>query len=87
VGKPVEILAFVNLEEVIPGKGHIPMENVKEKIKNLENIVEILLVEGGNFDLTVRARLANIREVSSFLEKIRQIEGIEEVSSAIVVNV
>lgn len=84
LGKPVEVLFFINLEEVIPGKGHIPMLNVKKEIKKIDDVVEIFTVEGGNFDLIGRARIGNLNNVTQLMERFRNIEGIDEVSCAIV---
>lgn len=84
LGKPVEVLFFINLEEVIPGKGHIPMSNVRGEIKKLDDVVEISSVEGGNFDLIGKARIDNLSNVTQLMEKLRSIEGIDEVSCVIV---
>jgi DNA-binding Lrp family transcriptional regulator len=84
IGKPTTILALINLEEVIPARGHVAMERVKEEMRKLGEIEEILTVQGWNFDIIAKARLTSTKESVRFLEKLRNIEGIEEVSSIVV---
>jgi DNA-binding Lrp family transcriptional regulator len=81
IGKPIEALILINLAE---GKEYIPLEQIKKELKNLGEIMEILTLQGGNVDIIAKVRLPNLKNLSSFLETIRSLEGIEEVSCSIV---
>jgi len=81
---PIGALLLVNLSEVIPGKGHIPKKNILLSLRGFNEIEEIIDVQAANFDLVVKARFQNLRRLSDFIEELRNIEGIEETTSAII---
>jgi len=80
IGKPVQIFALINVEE---GEG-ITVKGIKNKIRKFGEVEEVLITHGWNFDLIVRSMLKSVKNISEFLERIRKIEGVEEVSSIIV---
>ncbi|MDH5482382.1 MAG: Lrp/AsnC family transcriptional regulator [Candidatus Bathyarchaeota archaeon] len=82
--KPISALLLINLAEVIPGRGHIPRKDVLRSLKKFEEIEEVIEVQASNFDLVIKARLRSLRRLSAIIEELRSIEGIEEISSAIV---
>ncbi|MEM2130342.1 MAG: Lrp/AsnC family transcriptional regulator [Candidatus Bathyarchaeia archaeon] len=84
--KPISALLFVNLAEVVPNKGHIPKKDVLNKLKNYEEIEEVIEVQAYNFDLILKARLQSLKRLSALMEELRCIEGIEELSSAIIIE-
>jgi DNA-binding Lrp family transcriptional regulator len=77
---------MVNLAEVIPGKGHIPKKDIIESLSRFNEIEEIIEVQATVFDLIIKARFENLREQSDFVEELRNIEGIEELSFAIIIE-
>ncbi|UCH01548.1 MAG: Lrp/AsnC family transcriptional regulator [Candidatus Bathyarchaeota archaeon] len=81
---PIGALLFVNISEVIPGKGHIPKKKILQALKNFKEVEEIIEVQAAYFDLVVKARFQSLRKLSEFIEKLRYVEGIEETSSAII---
>jgi Lrp/AsnC family leucine-responsive transcriptional regulator len=83
---PIAALLMINLAEVIPGKGHIPKKDVIQSLSRFHEIEEIIEVQAAEFDLVVRARFERLREQSNFVEELRCIEGIEEISSAIIIE-
>ncbi|MBS7615215.1 Lrp/AsnC family transcriptional regulator [Candidatus Bathyarchaeota archaeon] len=84
--KPISALLFVNLAEVAPNKGHIPKKDVFNKLKNYEEIEEVIEVQAYNFDLMLKTRLQSLKRLSALMEELRCIEGIEELSSAIIIE-
>lgn len=84
--RPITALVFVNLAEVIPGKGHIPKKDIIKCLKRFSEIVEIYDLQAANFDLMMKVRLTSLRGLSFFIEDLRSIEGIEEVSVAIITD-
>jgi Lrp/AsnC family leucine-responsive transcriptional regulator len=84
--EPIGVLVLINLAEAIPEKGRVPRAEVIEELKKFKEIKEILSVEAANFNLVVKVRLANLKELSHFVEQVRSILGIEEASSAIVIE-
>ncbi len=81
VGKPVGILVMINLAE---GREFIPIDKIKQELRRMGEILELMTVHGGNFDLLARVRLASLKTITPFLERVRNIEGIEEVSCVLV---
>ena len=47
---------------------------------------EIIEVQAVDFDLIVKARFESLKEQANFVEDLRCIEGIEEISSAIIIE-
>jgi DNA-binding Lrp family transcriptional regulator len=83
---PIGALLLINLSEVIPGKGHIPKKDILHLLSSFIEIEEIIEVQAATFDIVVKARFQNLRELSDFLEELRSIEGIEETTSAIITD-
>ena len=83
---PIATLLMINLAEVIPGKGHIPKKEIIQSLSRFNEIEEIIEVQAADFDLIVRARFERLKEQSNFIEELRCIEGIEEISSAIIIE-
>lgn len=83
---PIGSLLMVNLAEVIPGKGHIPKKDILRSLSRFSEIEEIIEVQAADFDLIIKARFENLKEQSDFVEELRCVEGIEEISSAIIVE-
>jgi DNA-binding Lrp family transcriptional regulator len=83
---PIGALIMVNLAEVIPGKGHIPKKTIVESLSHLKEIEDIIEVQAADSDLIIKARFENLKEQSNFVEDLRCIVGIEEISSAIIIE-
>jgi len=81
---PIGAFLLINLAEVISGRGHIPKKDIITALRKFEEIEEIIEVQATHFDLAIRARFQSLRKLSAFIEELRSIEGIEEVSSAII---
>jgi DNA-binding Lrp family transcriptional regulator len=83
---PIGAMIMVNLAEVVPGRGHIPKKDIVEILSHLKEIEEIIDVQAAEFDLIIKARFENLKEQSNFVENLRCIVGIEEISSAIIIE-
>ena len=83
---PIGALLMVNLAEVVPGKGHIPKKDIVESLSHLKEIEEIIEVQAADFDLIIKARFESLKEQSNFVENLRCVIGIEEISSAIIIE-
>ena len=83
---PIGTLLMVNLAEVIPGKGHIPKKDIMRSLSRFNEVEEIIEVQAVDFDLIVKARFESLKEQANFVEDLRCIEGIEEISSAIIIE-
>jgi Lrp/AsnC family leucine-responsive transcriptional regulator len=83
---PIGTLLMVNLAEVIPGKGHIPKKDIIQSLSRFNEVEEIIEVQTVDFDLIVKARFESLKEQANFVEDLRCIEGIEEISSAIIIE-
>jgi DNA-binding Lrp family transcriptional regulator len=81
--EPISALLLIDLVEG-SGKYHIPKNDVIAKLKKHEEIEDIVEVQAFNFDLIVKSRFHNLKELSAFIEELRSIEGIEELMSAII---
>jgi Lrp/AsnC family leucine-responsive transcriptional regulator len=84
--RPIGALLMVNLAEVIPGKGHIPKKDILRSLSRFNEIEEIIEVQAAYFDLILKARFESLKNQSNFVEELRCIEGIEEISSAIIIE-
>lgn len=82
--RPIGAFLLVNLEEVVPGRGHIPKRDIVKSFRKFEEIEEIIDVQAYQFDLIARARVQSLKRLSAFIEELRGTEGIEEISSAII---
>jgi Lrp/AsnC family leucine-responsive transcriptional regulator len=83
---PIGTLLMVNLAEVIPGKGHIPKEDIIRSLSRFNEVEEIIEVQAADFDLILKARFVSLKAQADFVEDLRCIDGIEEISSAIIVE-
>jgi len=83
---PIGTLLMVNLAEVIPGKGHIPKKDIIQSLSRFNEVEEIIEVQAADFDLIVKARFESLKEQANFVEDLRCIDGIEEISSAIIIE-
>jgi DNA-binding Lrp family transcriptional regulator len=83
---PIGALLMVNLAEVIPGKGHIPKKDILRSLSRFNEIEEIIEVQAADFDLILKARFESLKDQSDFVEELRCIDGIEEISSAIIIE-
>jgi Lrp/AsnC family leucine-responsive transcriptional regulator len=83
---PIGALIMVNLAEVIPGKGHIPKKDILRSLSRFNEIEEIIEVQAAYFDLILKARFESLKNQSNFVEELRCIDGIEEISSAIIIE-
>jgi Lrp/AsnC family leucine-responsive transcriptional regulator len=79
-------LLMINLAEVILGKGHIPKKDIVASLSHLKEVEEIIDVQAAGFDLIIRARFESLKEQSNFVENLRCVDGIEEISSAIIIE-
>jgi len=82
--RPIGAYIFINLAETIPNKGHIPKAVIVGNLLKYREVQELADVHGGNFDLVIKARFATLKELSAFVEELRDIDGIEELFSAII---
>ena len=57
-----------------------------EILSHLKEIEEIIEVQAADFDLIIKAMFENLKEQSNFVENLRCIVGIEEISSAIIIE-
>jgi DNA-binding Lrp family transcriptional regulator len=81
IGKPVGVLILINLAE---GKEFIPIDEIRNHLQKSGEIMDLMTLHGGSFDLMAKVRLSDLDSITPFLEKIRNIEGIEEVSCTII---
>jgi len=83
---PIGALMQINLSEATPGNGHIPKKDIIEALTSFNEIEEITEVQAANFDLIAKARFESLKKLSEFIEKTRQIQGIDETSTAIIIE-
>ena len=83
---PIGVLLLINLEEYTPGKGHISKNIILDALKTYPEIEELIEVQAALFDIVIRARVASLRGLSQLVEELRGIEGIEEISAAIITD-
>ena len=81
IGKPVGVMIFVNVAE---GKEYIPIAKIRQALKKHGEIMELLTVHGSEFDLVAKVRLDSLKSLTPFLERVRNIEGLEDVSCSII---
>lgn len=82
--RPIGAYLFINIHEIIPEKGHIPKSIIVKKLLKYHQVVELVDVQGGRFDLVIKARFSSLRALSGFVENLREVHGIEELFSAII---
>jgi DNA-binding Lrp family transcriptional regulator len=81
VGRPIGVMVLIDVAE---GKEYAPMKEIKTALKKHGEINELLTVHGMDFDLVAKVRLDSLKSVTPFLERVRNIEGLEDVSCAII---
>ena len=84
--RPIGVVVLISIAEVILERGHVPKSDIMASLKKFDEIEEIDEVQAANFDLVLKARLSTLRELSDFVEQLRFIEGIEEISTAIITD-
>ena len=82
--KPIPALIFLNLSETNKKENAASLEKIKNEIRKNKEIFEVLQVQGGKWDLILKARFENLKGTNQLAEKLRKIQGIEEVRAAIV---
>ena len=85
-GKPVGAYIFINEAEITRDLGHIPKSKIIDELRKFKEIQEVSDVQGANFDLVAKARTGSLKELSALTERLREIEGIEELFTAIIVE-
>jgi DNA-binding Lrp family transcriptional regulator len=84
--RTIGVIVLISIAEVILERGHVPKADIMTSLKKYEEIEEIDEVQAANFDLVLKARLSSLKELSDFVEQLRFIEGIEEISTAIITD-
>ncbi|MBD3155840.1 MAG: winged helix-turn-helix transcriptional regulator [Candidatus Aenigmarchaeota archaeon] len=82
--KPIPILAFINLEETNKEENYVPVKEIKENLEKINHIYQLFEIQGGDWDIILKARLEKLKDTNKLMEKIRSIPGIEEVKSSII---
>lgn len=82
--RPIPALVFINISEINKKEKHVPIQKVKEELKKIKDIYELFEIQGGQWDIVVKARLEKLKDVNELMERIRNIQGIEEISSAVI---
>ena len=82
--KPIPVLVFINVSEANKKEKYAPVEQVKEHLKAISDIYELFDIQGGQWDLVAKARLEKLKDANQLTARIRQIQGVEEVSSTII---
>lgn len=83
---PIGVLLLIDLAEAVPGKGPIPKQAILTALHRFPEIEEILEVQAATFDLAVKARFPSLKQLSTFIEALRAVDGIEETATAIVTD-
>ena len=84
--RAIGVVVLISIAEVILERGHVPKADIMASLEKFDEIEEIDEVQAANFDLVLKARLSSLRELSDFVEQLRFIEGIEEISTAIITD-
>ncbi|MFA5365214.1 MAG: Lrp/AsnC family transcriptional regulator [Candidatus Bathyarchaeia archaeon] len=82
--RPIGAYLFINIAETSPNNCYIPKAKLVEKILKYPEVHELSDVQGANFDIILKARFTSLKALSLFIETLRQVEGIEELFSAII---
>jgi len=82
--RPISAYIFINVAETTPERGHTPKSTIIKKILKYREIHELADVQGSSFDLVAKTRFATLKDLSAFVEELREIEGIEELFSSII---
>ena len=84
--RSIGALLLIDLQEKLPGGGHVPKQQIIQQLENHTEVEEITEVQAVGFDLMLRARFRTLRHLSQFIEELRKVEGIEETTSAIITD-
>ena len=84
--RAIGAVILISIAEVILERGHVPKRDIIANLEKFDEIEEIDEVQAANFDLVLKARLSSLKKLSDFVEQLRFIEGIEEISTAIIAN-
>lgn len=84
--RAIGVIVLISIAEVILEKGHVPKADIVASLKKFDEIEEIDEVQAASFDLFLKARLSSLKDLSDFIEQLRFIEGIEEISTAIITD-
>ena len=82
--RPIGAYLFINIAETTPNNGHIPKAKIVATLLRYPEVQELADVQGARFDLIIKSRFPTLKELSDFVEELREIEGIEELFSAII---
>lgn len=82
--RPIGAYLFINIAEATPNNGHIPKAKIVATILKYPEVQELADVQGAKFDLIIKSRFPTLKGLSDFVEEFREIEGIEELYSAII---
>ena len=82
--RPIGAYIFINLVETTPRRPRITKKSIIERLKKFNEVQELADVEGPSFNLVVKIQLHSLKELSMFTEELRWLEGIEELSTAII---
>ena len=77
LGYTVTVFLTVDLHEGVDTK------NTIRSFGHLSNVIEIDLVQGSDFDVLLKARCKDLKEVDLLIKEVMQVEGVEEVDSII----
>lgn len=82
--RPIGAYLFINIAETTPNNGHVPKAKIIADILKNKEVHELADVQGANFDLVIKCRFQTLKDLSAFIEKLRELTGIEELFSAII---
>jgi len=84
LGKPVEMMIFINTHEEMH-KGQTS-EKIKEDLKKIIPGLTEAMITTGVDDIIIKVRLADIKDSTRIIDKLKTVYGIEEVRSEIIVK-
>ena len=82
--RPIGAYVFIDLEEVIAGKGHVPKRQILSKLSRFDEVHSISDIHGAEFDIVIRVRTGSLETLADLTEVLRSVEGIEEVSTIVI---
>lgn len=77
LGYTVTVFLTVDLHEGTDTKKTI------RALTHFKNIIEVDLIQGSDFDVLLKARCKDLKEVDLLIKEVMQVEGVEEVDSII----
>ncbi len=84
--RPISALILIEFAEIGDETTHIPKRNVLTHLRRLSVVEEITEVQAADFDAIIKGRFESLRNLSEFVEELRNVKGIEEASSAIITD-